>query len=95
MEEISLKEKLLSLRYFIGPILIVFSALGTIFAGIATPTEAAGMAASVTMLYTIALKRLNLERLKKSLAFTVKVVVMVEWIVANAFAYSNIYWRWR
>ncbi|MEM2376875.1 MAG: TRAP transporter large permease subunit, partial [Sulfolobales archaeon] len=91
IEEIPLKEKILILRYFIGPILIILSALGTIFAGIATPTEAAGMAAFVTMLYTIALKRLNLERLKKSLAFTVKVVVMVEWIVASAYAFTAIF----
>ncbi|MCS7108513.1 MAG: TRAP transporter large permease subunit [Sulfolobales archaeon] len=90
-EKIPLKEKILVLRYFIGPILIILSALGTIFAGIATPTEAAGMAAFVTLLYTIALKRLNRERLKKALAFTVKVVVMVEWIVASAYAFTAIF----
>ncbi len=91
VESIPLKEKILVLRYFVGPILIIFSALGTIFAGVATPTEAAGMAAFVTLLYTIVLKRLNLSRLKKSLAFTVKVVVMVEWIVASAYAFTAIF----
>lgn len=56
---------------------IIFAVLGTIFLGIAAPTEAASVGAIATVLLCLAYKRLNLRILQETLYQTLKVTSMV------------------
>jgi len=90
-ERVSLKEKFLSLKGLIGPLAIIFGTLGTIFTGIATPTEAAGVGAFLTLIYAAIRRRLTKDALMKSLLTTLKVTSMACWIVAGAVAFGSIF----
>jgi tripartite ATP-independent transporter DctM subunit len=68
-----------------GLILIV---LGSIFAGIATPTEASGVGAAGAMLLAAVNKRLNLEVIKTSLVSTTKTSSFIFAIFLGATAFS-------
>jgi C4-dicarboxylate transporter DctM subunit len=61
MEKVSLREKLASLPRILPVVCVILAALGSIYLGIATPTEAAGLACVVTLLIGIALFRLRLK----------------------------------
>lgn len=50
-EKVPFKEKVASLKYLVGPLTIILSVLGSIFTGMATPTEASGIGAAVTLIY--------------------------------------------
>jgi tripartite ATP-independent transporter DctM subunit len=56
---------------------IIFAVLGTIFLGIAAPTEAASVGAIATALLCAVYKRLNLKVLQETLYQTIKVTSMV------------------
>ncbi|MGD9732262.1 MAG: TRAP transporter large permease subunit, partial [Desulfamplus sp.] len=66
-EKYTFKEKLKSLKGIILPILLVIFVLGSIYKGIATPTEAAGVGAFGAMLCMIIYKRFNYNNLRAAL----------------------------
>jgi tripartite ATP-independent transporter DctM subunit len=70
--------------------LIIFSVLGLILIGIATPTEAAVMGAISSLILAACYGRLNWEVLKKSIVGTVHVSVMALMIIVGAMTYSQI-----
>lgn len=55
----TLREKLVALKGLIAPTIIIIGTLGAIFTGVATPTEAGGVGAFLTMAYAILRKRLT------------------------------------
>lgn len=83
-ESASLREKLLSLRSLILPILIVFSIIGSIYKGIATPTEAAAIGVISALLSAAIERNINLTMLKESAITTLKVTAMIMWITIGA-----------
>ncbi|MEM0949084.1 MAG: TRAP transporter large permease subunit [Pseudomonadota bacterium] len=85
------REKLKSLGSVVIPLLIILSVLVSIFAGIATPTEAASIgAAAVTV--SVALRgELNWTYVKEVSHTTASVTGMVIWIVFGASAFTAIY----
>lgn len=85
------REKLSSLKSVVLPLLIILSVLVSIFAGIATPTEAAAIgAAAVTA--SVALRgELNWTYIKEVSYTTASVTGMVIWIVFGASAFTSIY----
>ncbi len=70
------------------PIALIFVVLGSIMAGVATPTEAAGMGALGSMLLALAYKNLNYGTLKEASLATLKTtcMVMVLFIGGNCFS---------
>lgn len=88
-EKYTFKEKLKSLKGIILPILLVMFVLGSIYKGIATPTEAAGVGAFGAMLCMIIYKRFNYNNLKAALLSTVKVNSMVMWIIIGAACFTH------
>ncbi|MCX8184137.1 MAG: TRAP transporter large permease subunit [Sulfolobales archaeon] len=91
ISEASLGEKILSLRYLVGPLLIILSVLGSIFTGIATPTEASGVGALASLIYVAARRRLSRKNLVDSLVTTIKVTSMACWLMAAGGAFSSIF----
>ncbi|HEX4856977.1 MAG TPA: TRAP transporter large permease subunit [Limnobacter sp.] len=66
------------------PLLLVFLVLGTIFLGIATPTEGGAMGAVGALAIAAARKRLNLDLLKQALDSTMKLSCFVMFILIGS-----------
>ena len=66
------------------PLALIFLVLGTIFLGIATPTEGGAMGAVGALLIAASKKRLNLELLKQSLDSTTKLSCFVLFILIGS-----------
>lgn len=76
-----IKEALYNL---VPPVLLIIGVLGSIFAGVATPTEAAGVGAFVALIMIIAYKRFTWKAFKASLLDTSKGTAMVLMLVMGA-----------
>lgn len=70
------------------PLLLIFLVLGTIFLGIATPTEGGAMGASGALLMAIVRKRMNLTLLKQAMESTAKLTTFVVFILVGARVFS-------
>jgi len=68
----------------IPPLLLVFLVLGTIFMGVATPTEGGAMGAMGALILAFARKRLNFALLKQALLSTTKLSCFVMFILIGA-----------
>lgn len=68
--------------------LLILGVLGSIFAGIATPTEASGVGALGALLLALAARRLNLEVLQESLFQTTRTSAFIFAIFLGATAFS-------
>jgi tripartite ATP-independent transporter DctM subunit len=78
----------------IGPLAaLILAVLGSIFFGIASPTEAAGTGALATVILAAAHRRLNLHLLKQAASTTVKVSGMVLLIGMLASSFTGIFMR--
>lgn len=89
--EITLKEKIASLKYLIGPLAIIFGVLGSIFTGIATPTEASGVGAFLSLVYVFLRGKLTKKVIDEALIVTLKVTSMACWIMAGGSAFSSVF----
>ena len=87
-ERVSLKEKLALSRGLILPILLIVSILGSIFAGIASPTEAAAVGAFGAVLCAAIRRRLTWQLLRDAALRTVTVNGMIMWILFGAFIFA-------
>ncbi|MEM0031322.1 MAG: TRAP transporter large permease subunit [Desulfurococcaceae archaeon] len=79
------------LKGLFPPIAIIASVLGSIFIGMATPTEAAGVGALAILLYTFLTGRLDKKVLRESFLSTIKLSAMVGWIISGAVAFSSVF----
>lgn len=68
----------------IPPLALIFLVLGTIFLGIATPTEGGAMGATGALIMAIAKRRLTLDVLKQALDSTTKLSAFVMFILIGA-----------
>jgi len=90
-ERVTLKEKLISLKGIIAPILIMLAVLGGIYSGIVTPTEASGVGAFCMLLAALVRRGLTWKTFKDSCINTLKLASMVMWIIMSITVFSNIY----
>jgi TRAP-type mannitol/chloroaromatic compound transport system permease large subunit len=72
----------------VPPLALIFLVLGTIFVGIATPTEAGAMGAAGGLLLAFAKGRLNLSLLKQAMDTTAKLSCFVVFILIGARVFS-------
>ena len=79
------------LRSFIPPIMLIVFVLGSIFAGWATPTEAAGVGALGALLLAVFNRKLNFGVLKDVLERSALTVGMIFGIFIGATAFSYVY----
>ena len=73
------------------PLILILLVLGTIFAGIATPTEAGAMGAIGAILLAMINRRLNLKNLIEVMDGTVKLTSMVFIILVGATSFSMVF----
>jgi tripartite ATP-independent transporter DctM subunit len=73
------------------PLLLIFMVLGSILAGFATPTEAAGVGAAGALVLALINKQLNLQKLKDVMMSTTKVTSMVFLILIGASIFSLVF----
>ncbi len=90
-ERLSLGEKLRLLLKLIAPLILVALVLGLLFAGIATPVEAAGIGSFGAIIVAIMHGRFNLVALREASVSTVKASAMVLWIIFGASIFVGFY----
>ena len=73
------------------PILLIFAVLGSILAGYATPTEAAGVGACGALLIAAVQRALSIETLKEICRSTLKTTAMVFFILIAASVFSLVF----
>jgi GntP family gluconate:H+ symporter len=72
----------------IPPLFLIFLVLGTIFLGIATPTEGGAMGATGAVLMALARKRLSWSLLRQAMDSTAKLTTFVVFILVGARVFS-------
>lgn len=82
--EVSWFEMFSSLKSLILPTLIVFGVLGSIYAGIATPTEAAAVGVVGAMLSALLQGQFTRANLSEAAMDTLRVTTMIMWITIGA-----------
>ncbi len=75
----------------IPPLLLIFLVLGTIFLGIATPTEGGAMGAMGALIMGWSRKRLDMKLLKQALASTTRLSSFVMFILIGATVFSLVF----
>jgi len=75
----------------IPPLLLIFLVLGTIFLGIATPTEGGAMGAMAALIIGFARGRLDMKLLKQALGSTTRLASFVMFIMVGATTFSMIF----
>jgi tripartite ATP-independent transporter DctM subunit len=89
--DISFLEKLGYLRKLVLPAAVAFGVLGSLYLGIATPTEAAGVGVGGAVLAAAVNRRLSLPGLFGAVVETTKVTCMLYWLFFGASALVGIY----
>ncbi len=85
-----LDKSLAVVRYVLPLGLIIFLVIGSIFLGVATPSEAAAAGSLGTIILALFYRKMNWEIMKKALIPTVEFSVMVLMIIAGSSAFSQI-----
>jgi tripartite ATP-independent transporter DctM subunit len=90
-ERVDAREKLRLLGNMAAPISLVTLVLGIIFAGIATPVEAAGVGTFGAIVVASVHRRLNWENVRAAAITTLRVTGMVLWIIFGATLFVGFY----
>ena len=90
-ERLPILKKLALTRTLILPVLLIMGVLGSIYFGLATPGEAAGVGAAGAILCTAVRGRLTWQNVKAALYGTMKTIGLIMWIVFGAYAFIGIY----
>ncbi len=75
----------------VPPLALIFLVLGTIFVGIATPTEGGGMGALGAMVLALGNRRLNLDLLKQAMNSTTRLACFVMFILIGSSVFSLVF----
>jgi tripartite ATP-independent transporter DctM subunit len=84
VESFTWEERLNSLKELVPVLLLISVVIGSIYGGIATPTEAASLGVLFSIILAIYFKSFSFAILKMSLANTIKTTVMISFIIAGA-----------
>ena len=83
--------KIRSLKKIILPILLIICVLGSIYAGIATPTEAAGLGSVGAIICAFVYRRLTWKNFSDSIYETAKITAMILWITIGARCFVSVF----
>jgi len=70
---------------------LIFSVLGSILFGLATPTEAAAIGALGGILLAVGYRAMTFERLRESVYLTVRTTAMVCWLFVGSYTFSAVF----
>ena len=76
---------------FLPLAVLIFSVLGSILFGLATPTEAASIGALGGMLLAVAYRAMTFQRLRESVYLTVRTTAMVCWLFVGSYTFSAVF----
>ena len=79
------------LTSFVPLSLLIFSVLGAIMFGLATPSEAAAIGALGALVLAAAYRSLTFEKLKESVYLTARTSAMVCWLFVGSFTFSAVF----
>lgn len=79
------------LSALVPPLVLIFLVLGTIFIGLATPTEAGAMGAAGALLLAVAKKRLSWLLLKQSVESTAQLTTFVMFVLIGSSLFSLVF----
>ncbi|MGD8561472.1 MAG: TRAP transporter large permease subunit [Desulfarculaceae bacterium] len=82
---------LMVMKSLIPPMILILGVLGSIFAGIATPSEASGVGAFLSLILTAAYGRFSLKGLYRAVIQTAKTTTMVITILAGATCFTGVF----
>jgi len=85
------RQKVVSMKSLALPGILIAIVLGTIFAGIASPTESAAAGAVGAMICAAIHRRLNWAMFKEAGISTFKISGMVMWILIGAYTYKAVF----
>jgi tripartite ATP-independent transporter DctM subunit len=88
-ERANWREKFISLRGVLLPILLIILVLGAIYTGIATPSEAGGVGAFGALICAAVYRNLNWKNLKQALVTSLRLNAMIFWIIIGGSAFST------
>ncbi len=88
---LSLREKAQYLKGLVLPILIAFGVLGSIYGGVATPTEAAGVGCVAATIACRVNNRLNFSAIRLVIVNTLRVSAMLYWLIFGAQTIIGVY----
>jgi tripartite ATP-independent transporter DctM subunit len=71
-------------------LLIIVLLLGTIYTGVATPTEASAVSALAVFIIALVRKKLNLDLLRHAVRHTVRTTAMIGWIIIGATSFGYV-----
>jgi len=78
-------------RSFLPLSLLIFSVLGSILFGLATPSEAAAVGALGALILAAAYRSLPFQKLKESVFLTARTSAMVGWLFVGSFTFSAVF----
>ncbi|MCU7828147.1 MAG: TRAP transporter large permease subunit [Candidatus Thiodiazotropha sp. (ex Myrtea sp. 'scaly one' KF741663)] len=90
-ERVDTREKIRLLSNMFAPLALVALVLGIIFAGIATPVEAAGVGTFGALVVAAMHRRLTIENVRSAAMTTLRVTGMVLWIIFGATLFVGFY----
>ena len=90
-ERVSWGEKFAALRSVLLPILLIGVVLGSIIAGAATPSEAAGLGALGALICALVKGQLRWSGVYESCTLTLRLSCMVMWIIFAAAIFTSLY----
>ena len=90
-ERATWKEKIVSTKNVLFPILLIIIVLGTILNGVASPTEAAAFGAAGALLIGLLNRRLTWNIIYSSCQQTLSVTAMVGWMMIGASAFGSVF----
>ncbi len=79
-----LREKLATLKELVMPLFITVGVLGSIYAGMATPSEAAGVGVILVLISSAINRKLNWPMLRDSMYETLRISCMLAWLFFGA-----------
>jgi tripartite ATP-independent transporter DctM subunit len=86
-----LRDKFLHLRGIILPIFLIMAVMGSIFLGVTTVSEAAGVGALGAIIAAAIHRKLNWNLVKQSIFGTIRTTGMIMWITIAAYIFVGIY----
>lgn len=91
LAEISWKDRWIALLKNIPALLIIVAVLGSLFSGLASPTESAAVGAAASLLLALAKRRMTRQTFWNVLFDTVKGGSMVMWIATSSLLFVAVY----
>lgn len=88
-ETVPLKEKLTSTIKIYPVLLLLFSVLGVIYTGVATPTEASAVGAFGALICMLINKRFSWKAIKEAAFDSLPVSIMIYWLLIGGGAFSS------